>query len=155
MPLFAVKIKAELENIESIAPTPARRWGLKFLCTSCQTPTENFIYVDENETAEDQGGKANAFFSCKFCKKTMSASIDPKSYMAYTGGHKTMPVVVVEVRNGEPVALDVENAWIATATESGAAFAQCDLTQDWCEYDEGSGQSVSIMAVLVEFERRK
>ncbi len=144
-----------MENIDSIAPVPARRWGLKFLCSSCQTQTEKFIYIDEQETAEDGGGKANAFFACKFCKKMMSATVDPKSYGAYTGGHKAMSVVAVEVRNAEPTELDVENLWVATATESGAAFAQCDLTQDWCDYDEASGQSVSIMGIAVEFERRK
>ena len=154
MPLFAVKIKAEMENIESIAPMPQRRWGLKFLCTQCQTITENYHFIDETETAEEGGGKANAFFACKFCKKMMSATIDPKSYAAYTGGPKAMPVVVIEVRNGEPVELNVEALWVATASESGSAFAQCDLSQDWCDYDEVSAQSVSIMGVTVDFERR-
>ena len=80
--------------------------------------------------------------------------MDPKSYGTFSGGPKAAAVVALDIRNGEPVALDVEDLWLATATESGAPFPMCDLSQDWCDYDEKSAQSVGIVCFVVEFERR-
>lgn len=155
MPSYAVLIQPkEVENVATIAPIPGRRWGLKFRCASCQEQTPNFVYVDEAEVVESDGGSANAMFSCKFCKKQISVNVLPKAYATYEVGPKPGVVAGFEVRGAEPVELHLETGWVVVASESEKAFSDdVNLDDDWVEYDDKGEQSVSILGVNVTFER--
>jgi len=155
MPHYSVLFKADLENVQLVAPEQPRRWGIKFQCTSCQSISEKFTYVEESETAERDGGEANQIVSCKFCRARVSMNVDPKSYGAYQGQPQPAPIVVLELRGAEPVELDIEDLWVITAAESGETFPNADLTEDWCDYDEKGAQSVCVSGVAIGFTRAK
>lgn len=48
----------------------------------------------------------------------------------------------------------VQGDWLATGAESGTKFASIDLTEgEWFDYDEKSGEEVSITGVQWEIRR--
>jgi hypothetical protein len=81
----------------------------------------------------------------------ISVTVDVKSYAPYDTGRPEPGVVVVfDIRGGTPLAVDLEDQWTAVS-ESGGSFTGVNLAEDWCDYDEQSGQSVSIMNVVFSF----
>lgn len=157
MPSFALLISAEVENITKIAPVEGRHWGLKFECNKCKETGDKFVYIDEEESEESGGGNHNAIWSCKFCKNQISADVNTKSYGEFDAEKSSNPqkVIVFDVRGAEPVDLEWDGSWIATAAESEETFEDVDLSDDWCDYDEKSSNSVSIMNPVVKFEKTK
>ncbi|CUG94157.1 Hypothetical protein, putative [Bodo saltans] len=156
MPNFALLIRTkEVENVATVAPIAGRRWGLKLSCASCSEVTPNFVYIDESETVESDGGSANAMFSCKFCKKQISVNVLTKAYGTYDcTSAKPMPVAGFEVRGAEPVEAHLEEGWTVVATESEKEFSEgVNLDDDWVDYDDKGEQSVSILGVEVSFAK--
>lgn len=156
MPLYGLFIKiSESENVAYLEPASGRRWGLKLQCTSCNERTENFVFVDESEEVEVDGGTANAVVSCKFCRKQMTLTVDPRHYGRYDMGPVPQKIAAFDVRGGEPVELLLEDKWIATATgDAEKTFDEgVELNDDWVGYDDKGDQSVSIMGVDCIFQR--
>ncbi|KAH9598357.1 CXXC motif containing zinc binding protein [Trypanosoma melophagium] len=155
MPLYRVCLSAETDGVVRIRPTQPRNWGLKVKCDACRETSPHFIYVDEAEEHESGGGGTrNAVFKCAFCKAVITVSIDPESYGAFEpddngdGG-----VVTIEVRGGAPEELEMDDKWEVEA--EGATFRDVNLGEDWMEYDESSGTTVSVTGATANFHRAK
>lgn len=67
MPVFDLKLKAELENVESITTSEETIWRLKIRCMNCGEVSPSFIEVSSTEEVEVPGtrGVCNCSFSCK------------------------------------------------------------------------------------------
>lgn len=146
----------EAENISTIEAVKGRRWGIKLQCSSCNEKTDKFVFVDESEEAEVDGGTCNNVVSCKFCKKQMSTNVETKQYgVVDVTLNKPGQVIAFTCRGGEPVEALLEDQWIVTAAQSDKQFTEgVLLDEDWCDYDDKGDQSVSILGATASFERK-
>jgi hypothetical protein len=159
MPLFhAVMCVEETEGVERIAPVQGRVWGLRFTCASCREESVHFMYVNEAELHEREGGTHHFISKCKSCKNDVTADImqPPAGTGYFSAVEENAPNIIAsfEVRGGQPTAMEIDNKWIVTAN-SGAKFEEVDLSTDWCDYDETGKESVTVSGVSVEFEKAK
>ena len=151
MPTFKCIVRADLDGIESICPTPDRTWMLKFICGKCGSETPNFIEVDPSQSVKVGGGTSNCSFKCKECKNIISVTVVPKTEQSFTeaGG----PVVQFDVRGGEPCDLLFDDSWSATgAGDSATVFQSVDLSDDYADYDEREKCPVMISNPTVTFK---
>ncbi|CBH09049.1 hypothetical protein, conserved [Trypanosoma brucei gambiense DAL972] len=159
MPLYRLSVSAETEGVVCIRPMRPRNWGLKVTCDACREFSPNFVYVDEGEECDSGGGGTrNAAFKCASCKTLITAHIDPESYGTYrpeedNGKGDGNSILIIEVRGATPTELEIDDKWVVEA--EGATFEAADLSTDWMEYDEKSGNAVSVSQFTVEFSRLK
>lgn len=69
MPVYDLKLKAELDNVESISATEDTIWRIKVECKNCSEVSPSFIEVSSTEEVEVPGtrGTCNCLYSCKSC----------------------------------------------------------------------------------------
>ena len=67
MPLYDLKLKAELENVESISATDDSLWRVKIECSNCQEVSSSFIEISSKEQVDVPGtrGVCNCLYTCK------------------------------------------------------------------------------------------
>lgn len=67
MPVYDLKLKAELENVESISATDETIWRIKVECKNCSEVSPSFIEVSSTEEVEVPGtrGTCNCLYTCK------------------------------------------------------------------------------------------
>lgn len=153
MPLFQLHLAAETEGVVAISAARPRNWGLKVVCDNCREFSPRFIYVDEGEEQQSGGGGTrNAVFHCAFCKSVISVSVDPDSYGKFEPDGDDV-IVAFDVRGGAPEELELDSQWVVEA--EGSSFANADLSSDWMDYDQASGNPVSVMGLSVSFCRAK
>jgi hypothetical protein len=90
---------------------------------------------------------------CKFCKRESTASfVGPyRSYAEEQLGQFTA-LAELDCRGLEPVEYEPRGDFTVVAT-SGSRFERVDLSEDWVEYDEKSGESLSITEIETRIER--
>ena len=87
MPVFDLKLNAELENVASIAATDDTIWRIKVRCTNCSEVSPSFIEVSSAEEMEVPGtrGTCNCLYSCKlyvffrYISRSYSADVRERS----------------------------------------------------------------------------
>ena len=157
MPVFDLKLKAELENVESISATDDTVWRIKIECKNCNEVSPAFIEVSSTEEVEVPGtrGTCNCCYSCKSypvcygqlncrCRRKIQIDVVKKSLTPYTTSEKSAKIVSFEVRGGEPCEFQpavrfwliahLQDGFNITA-ESGAKFEDVDLQEDFADYD--------------------
>ncbi|KAK3846900.1 MAG: DUF866-domain-containing protein [Linnemannia gamsii] len=160
MPILALQIKAELENITELIPADAdHTWHFKVQCTKCRDIDSNVITMNAIDKAEMGSGRgeANLVMRCKFCKCESSADIVSKP-VAYEieNNDKFATILTVECRGLELVGFEPREGWKAKGAESGTPFEDIDLTEgDWAEYDEKSELPVAISSIESKFVKVK
>ncbi|KAF9129544.1 hypothetical protein BGW39_004058 [Mortierella sp. 14UC] len=160
MPILALQIKAELENITELIPADAdHTWHFKVQCTKCREIDSNVITMNAIDKAEMGSGRgeANLVMKCKFCKCESSADIVSKP-VAYEieNNDKFATIVTVECRGLELVGFEPREGWKAKGAESGTPFEDIDLTDgDWADYDEKSELPVGISSIESKFVKVK
>ncbi|KAG0319645.1 hypothetical protein BGZ99_004976 [Dissophora globulifera] len=160
MPILALQIKAELENITELVPADAdHTWHFKVQCTKCREIDANFITMNAIDKAEMGSGRgeANLVMKCKFCKCESSADLVSKP-VAYDIEHndKFATLITIECRGLELVGFEPREGWKAKGAESGTVFEDIDLTEgDWAEYDEKSELPVGITSIESKFIKVK
>ena len=67
MPVFNLLFKAELENVESVAPDEDTIWRLKVVCSKCRCESSRFIEVCSKDevSVPDSRGTSNCIYTCK------------------------------------------------------------------------------------------
>jgi len=151
-----LQISAQFENIESFkASGDDFRWYLKLSCSNCGEETSEFVYCSLCETSPLSGGRGQAslVIKCKLCKRENSIDIVSDSLKPYdddTGKFKT--IIVFDCRGVQPVDFSPRIGWEAKGLESGSVFSDIDFSEEeWFDYDEKSGESVSITEIKHKF----
>lgn len=57
-----------------------------------------------------------------------------------------MALIAVECRGCEPIAWSVGDGWTVTVV-GGQPFEDTDLSEDWSEFDEGTGEPVMVSEI--------
>ncbi|KAF9426840.1 hypothetical protein BGZ94_005941 [Podila epigama] len=160
VPVLALQLKAELENITELIPADAdHTWHFKIQCTGCREVNDNWITVNAVDKAELSSGRgeANLVMKCKFCKRESSADFASKP-VPYNieNNDKFATIVTIECRGLEPVGFEPRVGWNAKGAESGTPFEDIDLSDgDWADYDEKSELPVAISNIEAKFVKVK
>ncbi|KAL6050846.1 CXXC motif containing zinc binding protein [Balamuthia mandrillaris] len=155
MPRFVLKWSADLEGVARVSPSNDIRYYLKLKCNNCGEQLGNdWIYVTPLETAQVTGsrGSANLVVRCKFCKREHSLDIEGAPSSLEKSGKMTN-LVMFECRGLEPIEWDPRNGF-DVQTESGTAFSDVNLSEDWCEFDEEANESVGIYNLKWSIDRQ-
>ncbi|KAK8815379.1 hypothetical protein WA158_003591 [Blastocystis sp. Blastoise] len=144
MPITTLKISAETENIDSIVPLPDTIWRVKVKCTSCGEPSPKFLEIDASNEEQIPGGRgvANCVYSCKFCKRVGSLSIDQKSLVPVKSFEKKTPIVQFDCRGIEPCEWQPANGFNVVSTGE-TVFEDVDLSEEFADFDENLGEAVN------------
>ncbi|KAJ2120222.1 hypothetical protein IW147_005241 [Coemansia sp. RSA 720] len=160
MTVFDLQLKADLENVTDLLPVEdtesdtAYNWFIKFQCGSCHETTENLVAICRNEFSPISGsrGEANLVMSCKFCKRESSASISGPP-LAYTKNGEFATVTQIECRGIDPVAFEPRGEWKAKGAESNSRFTFNLDENEWYDYDDDAGETVSVSNIEAQFVR--
>lgn len=146
----------DCQGVKTIRPAEGRHLGIKFECASCRETGGTFVYVDsEMETETAGGGVRHMAYKCSFCSALITANISSWGEHCCTEVRgKESRLFTLDVRGGEPVELELDEQWVVES-DGGATFPNADLSQDWCEYDESTNESLSLLGVTVEFRKVK
>ena len=159
MPIYHLKIKAELENIEYLKKIPNNLW--KFDVISTGGDTKEGVTVSEEDIIELDGSKGEANYIMKWTGSNQQAYIkiiNNKSiqdiYTCDDSNRNTYVTILgLECRNLEISKWIPDIDFIAMGKSNGendhdtTIFNEVDLSDlgdGWCDYDEHTNESVSI-----------
>ncbi|KAF1786071.1 Protein of unknown function DUF866, eukaryotic [Phytophthora cactorum] len=152
MVLFVLYVKAELENVETLAAPPLHRW-----CLDVKEPRG-----DEKREAVFVSDEEAVHFTLKWpgANKPSQLTVvrDVKKLTREVTGADSgefVPFVGFECRGLEPYAWHPESGYRVVSAGRHAAFEDVDLSEDWADYDEEGEQSVGIYNVEWKFEVHK
>ena len=156
MPVIALFVKAELENVTNFKAPEGHHWCLKVKNSAGEEERDN-VYVSSEEEVELTGSRGTAHFTIKWdgAKKESSMSIVEIKGQDFTMTNEKqsefVPIVAFECRGMEPVHWYPEGGYVCESTE-GVQFEDVDLTEgEWCEYDGENDLPVSIMNIEHKF----
>jgi hypothetical protein len=159
--MLALALTAELNGVTNLRPNDTEEspfyYTFKVQCTSCRETHPNWVSVSRFDKQEVSGsrGDANFVWRCKNCKREHSATIKetPKAY-PLTSPPKTQNIIEFDCRGLEFTEFRPEGEWLAEGEESGTKFSGIELVEEeWFDYDEKSGEEVSITNLKWEIRR--
>jgi len=161
--LVLLCVKADLESVESLKLAPGCRFCLD-LRESGGAETREKVYVDGSEEHELPGSRGTAHFAMKWSKDSKhmaSVNVEKELKGVIQQGVTSddqgayVPLVGFECRGIEPIAWHPENEFVVQGV-SGQTWEDVDLSEkEWFEYDEKSGESVSVTDLDYEFRVHK
>lgn len=159
--VLALALKAELNGVTDLRPHDTADapffYTFKVQCTSCRETHPNDVSFNRFEQNEVSGskGEANFVWRCKNCKREHSASIKaaPTIYER-SDPPKTVNILEFDCRGLEFTEFKPEGDFEAKGAETVTNFTGIDLSDgEWFDYDEKSGEEVSITNVQWEIRR--
>ncbi|CAI5472309.1 unnamed protein product [Closterium sp. Yama58-4] len=152
MVLLLISIRCELENLTKLRPgSDDFTYYMKLRC-SCGEVSAKESSVTKGEEYEMKGsrGTANLVQKCNLCSRVGSISLVEGHGKPFTAedceNRKFVPLVCLDCRGMEPVEFIPKDCWHAEGAESGTKFEDIDLSdQEFSDYDEKAGESVSIL----------
>ncbi|KAI6189503.1 hypothetical protein M3Y97_00015500 [Aphelenchoides bicaudatus] len=146
MPIIALSIKANMENVSDLQPMDftSHQWSLK--CTGCRETSDKFRYISADEIVDlpNSRGQANYVEKCGFCSKQNNIVILTDSFKPYTENEEFQVIVRFECRGTEPVEFEPTGEWKCGSTLSNAVFTKIDLSDTFADYDENASEAVTI-----------
>lgn len=122
----------------------------KIRCNSCREVHGNDVNINQYEKHSIQGsrGEANFVFRCKNCKRESSANVTTtKNNYNIENSGKNVTLLKMDPRGIDFVEF-VPVGQFRCKGESGTAFDEVELEDgEWYDYDEKSGEEVSITDV--------
>lgn len=159
---IALQLKANLENVESLTPSPDPefRWYLKFACNNCGEVSSKWNYASlSEETPAARGSAVNHFVNkCKLCARENSLSILTETICGISAETSTdfKTVVVLDCRGLEPKEFSAREGWIVKAADDGKTFNDVDLSEgEWADYCDKTNQPVGVYEIQHNFLRVK
>ncbi|PWW74633.1 DUF866-domain-containing protein [Tuber magnatum] len=155
--MFALELTADLTGVTNLHPVDTREdpyyYSFRVQCTSCREVHEKWVDFDRFTTTDlsKSRGEANFVYKCRNCTRESSATIktEPKAYTAASPPTKQV-IIEFECRGCELTEFRVSGKWGAEGISEGASrsrFDEVDLTEDWYDYDEKTGEEVSVKEV--------
>jgi hypothetical protein len=156
MPIFLLKIKADLENIETLRPVEGVCW--KFDIESSDGERKEGITVSSTEIIELEGSRGEANFVMRWHKgdppsyiKIVAVKKVDGSYNSKDGG-KFATIAGFECR-GLTITRYIPGEDFSATSSGGTVFEGVDLTEgDWAEYDDSNGNDLSVS--ITNFESK-
>lgn len=154
MVFFYLKGKAELANVTDLVPvnTPEDPFEFQFTvtCTKCREQHNKPVTINTFEQYEISGsrGEASFVYRCKECKSEHSASIKTTGNALVADNKDWVRILEIDARGVDFNEFIPEGKFACVGAESGTKFNEIDLSDnEWFDYDEKSGEEVSITDV--------
>jgi len=119
------------------------------------------VWVSGVEESELSGSKGTANFVMKWDKQSKHQAYavveQVKGLTRPIGAEDNntwVPVVAFECRGLDMERHHPRDGWVVVST-SGKSFTDVDLSDDWCEVDEDTGDCISIMNLQSKFELKR
>ncbi|KFM25772.1 UPF0587 protein C1orf123-like protein [Auxenochlorella protothecoides] len=156
--VFTLSIKADLENIESISLPEDSSYTLTVKDSAGDDQREGVV-VSPLEEQELSGSRGTAHFALKWSRDARhEASLSLQHIKGVTraltaaDAGKFVPIVAFECRGLDPIAWQPQASGKGWAP-SGMVWEDVDLSSgEWAEYDEKSGEAVSVMELEWRFD---
>ena len=162
MPTFLLCVKPELEGLVSFEPGEGCDWKLDFKQSAGSEERKGVVVDPQNEEEVPNAKGDTCQLVMKFDKKdkvaaTLSVVAVKGVLRAFTSEDTVaVPIAAFECRGLEPIGWTPTGPYVVR-TAGGVAYTVGaegeDLADDWCDYDEKSGESVSVDA-SIQFEFR-
>lgn len=179
--MLYLTIKGNLSsNIEKVTPhdleTESAEFTFDVVCTSCREAHDSPIMINSFERHEMPGSRGEASFlmKCKFCGKDCSINLEHFEDSLYNepsinkdkrkkhGLNKLNDNVAVilqlDCRGCDVTKFYFDNNLIFDVQLTSGKIMECQFDQDeneWYDYDEDSGEEVSITSFEYEFVKGK
>ncbi|KAL9024582.1 MAG: hypothetical protein Q9180_007859 [Flavoplaca navasiana] len=159
--MLALTLTAELIGVTDLHPLDTSEepyfYTFKVQCTSCRETHPNWVSISRFESTEISGskGEANFVWRCKACKRESTASIKdaPKTY-THTSPPTRQTIIEFDCRGLEFTEFQANGEWLAKGLETPTKFTAIDLVEgEWYDFDEKSGEEVSIKDIKWEIRR--
>lgn len=158
---FALKFKAELDNITNLQPldTPQDpfEYTFKIECTSCREQHPKPVTINQYENHEMSGsrGEASFVFKCKLCKNEHNASIErtKEIYDSEKSGN-FVTLLTIDARGIDFNEFVPIGHFECYGLDEKTKFSQVELEDgEWYDYDDNAGTEVSITETEWSIER--
>lgn len=152
MPVFVLSLSAETEGIASIEGLGEEMQYTVDFQQSGGSEVKAGVVVSLDETIDPGGGGTECHALLKWGGKTQSTITMmeipgvTRAFAEADSGSEPVPLIAMECRGCEPIAWAVGEGWKVTVT-SGQVFEDVDLSEDWTEFDEGTGEPVMISEI--------
>eukprot|EP00741_Cyanophora_paradoxa_P007831 tig00001215_g7577.t1 len=157
MPKLLISWAADVEGLSEIKITPDARYYVKLKCTNCGEESKE-VYFNAQDKVELSTGRGDATFvlKCKGCKRENSLDVVPGHGRSWTEADETkfVPLIACDCRGLEIVSWEPRAGFTAVGT-TGKPFEDVNLGEDFADYDEAAGCSVSVMNVKHKIEKIK
>lgn len=156
MPSFALEIKADVEGVAKLIPLENNVWQFDVSSDSGGGELKTDITVSPLDEIEIEGSKGHANFVMKWHGSRQQAYIkilplDKRMSAGYYPAEKSGEFVKVAAFECRGLSIDrwKPGSDFSAEGSSGTVFAAVDLSDPdgWTDYDEDSGESVSVMNV--------
>lgn len=159
-------VKADLEGIDSLQLTPNCSFEFDLKETGGQEERRG-VHVDDSEEHELTGSRGTAHFAMKWTKdskhmatmnleRTLKGVFAPEKGVTSDDHGSFVPLVGFDCRGVEPIAWYPKDEFIAVGSSGQVWNEGVDLSElEWYEYDQKSGESVSITGLEYEFRVMK
>lgn len=154
MPIIALYVKAELENVSSFRPPEGHLWCLDIQNSSGGELREK-VMLDPEEDLELKGSKGHANLVIKDGSREHSMSVvEVKGLVKpLTPEDDWAPIVAFECRGIEPVAWHPTSGY-EVVSAGGKVFDDVDLSEDptmWADYCDKLNEPVQISGLQWRF----
>ncbi|KAL8731159.1 MAG: hypothetical protein Q9166_003566 [cf. Caloplaca sp. 2 TL-2023] len=159
--MLALTLTADLTGVTELVPLDTQEepyfYTFKVQCTSCRETHPNWVSIGRFESSDISGskGEANFVWRCKACKRESTASIKdaPKTY-THASPPINQTIIEFDCRGLEFTEFQANGEWMAKGLETATIFTAIDLVEgEWYDFDEKSGEEVSIKDVKWDIRR--
>merc|ERR1712232_40165 len=116
-------------------------------CSNCGEENDKQVYVDPSEEVEVVRSTVNLAVKCKICNRTNTVDVVADSIKSYnaSAGDDWQQIASFDCRGLEPTEFELRAGYSAV-TESGSTFEVVLEDGEFCEFDEASGESVTLFS---------
>eukprot|EP01031_Cornospumella_fuschlensis_P030473 gene30473-36832_t len=153
MPLFFLKIKAELENVRSLVPLSGNLWKFDIQSPGAADVREGItVTVEDTYPLEGSRGEANFMIKWPYTNeqayiKILSAHRDVKTMYRAEDSGNYVTILALECRGLEPTKWhpSVDFSVVSAHGKVYKAGDEVDLRdRDWAEYDAEHDENVQV-----------
>eukprot|EP00005_Dracoamoeba_jomungandri_P005256 CAMPEP_0174251410 /NCGR_PEP_ID=MMETSP0439-20130205/1241_1 /TAXON_ID=0 /ORGANISM="Stereomyxa ramosa, Strain Chinc5" /LENGTH=157 /DNA_ID=CAMNT_0015331713 /DNA_START=24 /DNA_END=497 /DNA_ORIENTATION=- len=144
MPVYALQIKCELENLTNLRTDDEMRWYLNVKFASGET-SDKPVYVNINEETQHHRAVVNLLVKDKFSGRDATISIVRGSVESYNAGDSGSwkTIIKFDCRGLEPIEFVAGMGFYADHHASGTTF-ELDLSDDFAEFDDQADEPVGV-----------
>ncbi|KAL9655302.1 hypothetical protein ABK040_009075 [Willaertia magna] len=162
MPKYQLEVCMQLQGLEKVtidSPT-SFQWRLKLKCSNCGFENPKQIFISEEEQVEklvkSGTGTTNLNYTCSECKRHSTVDIIPGTFKEYTTSEKWMPLIQFDTRGVDLMKWEPEGKEGLIGISNEETNFEIDLENgEYYDYDEESGQEVSITNIETRFTKVK
>eukprot|EP01147_Barroeca_monosierra_P000449 gene449-3785_t len=160
MPTFVVYLKLAMENVAEVSWDGTMLWCVD-IQQSGGTEVRSEVVIDPSREQTVDGSRGTAHFIMKWsksdrkgCTINLDSSKAKTRFITEDDNGTWVPIAAFDCRGADVVNYHPRGGFNVTST-GGTVFKDVDLSEEWADYDEENGLSVSIMEIESKIQTGK